>query len=472
MIIAKTHSCMLGRNAESSVRHYPSKLLCYNQSRVTHHHHSLFLTTQKCYTSAISMQLRPIKPSTLEQFVAQHPLGSFVQSAANAKRVAQLGWQPHYLGLFAEGGRLVATAVLYEWRTLGYSEFECLQGPLVDYHNSAVLSTLLTELKKYVKTHKGILLRLQPPLILRQGSDPTQLLEVAGTAKALQQFTQTGFRAIPPQQTDRNARYVRWFFVKDLSPYHDDAALLKSFDAKTRSCVKAATKYGVAVREITAVDDLAPFAKLLIDTGTRRGFSGRNEAFYQQLFRAFHRTQAWFLIAELDLAGYQARLSAQQDTLQAERDALATEPDKQGQVKELDNQLTAISKRLADYETLRQAASGDVLPLAAAIFMHTSDNEVVYFLSGSDDQHAKFSGSYALQYTAMRRAISLGAQRYNFYGTSGNFNGFPEQEGVYHFKKGFGGQLEERAGCYEYIARPFIHQVVRFMRAARKIIAR
>jgi len=151
---------------------------------------------------------------------------------------------------------------------------------------------------------------------------------------------------------------------------------------------------------------------------------------------------------------------------------LATEPDKQGQVKELDNQLAAVSKRLADYETLRQAANGDVLPLAAAIFMHTSDNEVVYFLSGSDDQHAKFSGSYALQYAAMRRAISFGAQRYNFYGTSGNFNGFPEQEGVYHFKKGFGGQLEERAGCYEYIARPFIHQVVRFMRAARKIIAR
>ena len=418
------------------------------------------------------MQLKPIDPSTFEQFAAQHPLGSFVQSAANATRVAQLGWQPHYLGLFAEGERLVATAVLYEWRTLGYSEFECLQGPLVDYHNPAVLSTLLTELKKYVKAHKGILLRLQPPLILRQGSDPTQLLEVAGTTKALQQLERAGFRAIPPQQTDRNARYVRWFFTKDLSPYHDDAALLKSFDAKTRSCVKAATKYGVAVREITAVDDLAPFAKLLIDTGTRRGFSGRSEEFYQQLFRAFHRKQAWFLIAELDLAGYQARLSAQQDTLQAERDMLATEPDKQGQVKELDNQLTAVSKRLADYETLRQAASGDVLPLAAAIFMHTSDNEVVYFLSGSDDQHAKFSGSYALQYAAMHRAISLGAQRYNFYGTSGNFNGFPEQEGVYHFKKGFGGQLEERAGCYEYIARPFIHQVIRCVRAARGVIGR
>ncbi|RKW02002.1 MAG: peptidoglycan bridge formation glycyltransferase FemA/FemB family protein, partial [Candidatus Saccharimonas sp.] len=109
---------------------------------------------------------------------------------------------------------------------MGYSEFECLQGPLVDYHNSAVLSTLLTELKKYVKAHKGILLRIQPPLILRQGSDPTQLLEVTGTAKALQQLENAGFRAIPPQQTDHNTRYVRWFFAKDLSPYHDDAALL------------------------------------------------------------------------------------------------------------------------------------------------------------------------------------------------------------------------------------------------------
>ncbi len=66
------------------------------------------------------------------------------------------------------------------------------------------------------------------------------------------------------------------------------------------SCAaSAATKYGVAVREITAMDDLA-FAKLLIDTGTRRGYSGRNENFISNCSLAFHRKQAWFLIAELD----------------------------------------------------------------------------------------------------------------------------------------------------------------------------
>ena len=94
MIITKTHSCMLGRNDESDVRYYLTKLLRCSRSRVAHYHRSLFLITQKCYTIAIIMQLKSIDPSTLEQFAAQHPLGSFVQSAANAKRVAQLGWQP------------------------------------------------------------------------------------------------------------------------------------------------------------------------------------------------------------------------------------------------------------------------------------------------------------------------------------------------------------------------------------------
>ena len=419
------------------------------------------------------MQLVTIEPAELEHFVEHHPCGNFVQSAPNAKRITYLGWTPHYLGLRTDDGRLVATAVLYEWRTLGYSEFECLQGPIVDYQNERIFEKLLTELKKYVKIHKGLSLRLQPPLCLRRQypastnhSAIASYTDNSATMQALATLTQHGFTAVSPAHTDANARYVRWFFAKNIAAIHDRTALRASFDGKTRNCVKGAEKYGVSVREITDARDLAPFAELLIKTGARRGFSGRDEQFYHQLFHAFPRTHAWFLIAELDLADYEARLTSQLRQLDTQRAALIDDPDKAGQVKELDNQRAAIVRRLDHHQQLRAEAIGDTLPLAAAIFVQYGD-EVTYFLSGSDDRYGAFYGPYALQYEAMSRAVSCGATRYNFYGTSGDFNGFPEQEGVYRFKKGFGGGLEEYAGCYDYTARPIRRGLLRLLRAAR-----
>ncbi len=421
------------------------------------------------------MQLTTIEPAELEHFVEHHPYGNFVQSAPNAKRIAHLGWRPHYLGLHTNDGRLVATAVLYEWRTLGHSEFECLQGPVVDYHNEKILKELLTELKKYVKANRGLSLRLQPPLVLRHQSStpasrpiPTDLsfTDNQPNKQALATLIQCGFKPVDTNRTDPNARYVRWFFSKDISAIHDQTALRASFDGKTRSCIKGATKYGVSVREITSPHDLTSFAQLLIKTGLRRGFSGRDERFYRQLFQAFSRQQAWFLIAELDLVGYETRLNSQLQQLNIQRATLANDPDKAGQVKELDNQRSAISRRLSRHQQLRTETTSNTLPLAAAIFVYF-DDEVVYFLSGSDDRYSAFYGPYALQYEAMSRAISLGASRYNFYGTSGDFNGFPEQEGVYQFKKGFGGQLEEYAGCYDYTARPVRRALLRLLRALR-----
>ncbi len=81
-------------------------------------------------------------------------------------------------------------------------------------------------------------------------------------------------------------------------------------------------------------------------------------------------------------------------------------------------------------------------PLAAAMYI-CDGKEMIYLYGGSSRAGQKYAGSYALQWEMIKKAIEQGYSRYNFYGTKpipGN--------GVYQFKQGFRGQMEELLGTF------------------------
>ena len=73
---------------------------------------------------------------------------------------------------------------------------------------------------------------------------------------------------------------------------------------------------------------------------------------------------------------------------------------------------------------------------------------MIYLSSGAYDEYMRFNGPYAIQWTMIQYALNHGYKRYNFYGTSGNFNKEADDYGVYLFKKGFGGHVEELVGDF------------------------
>ena len=90
------------------------------------------------------------------------------------------------------------------------------------------------------------------------------------------------------------------------------------------------------------------------------------------------------------------------------------------------------------------AAFYDNKPVAAAMFV-LYGNEVVYLYSGADPdpELAKMCAPYALQWTMLKYCLENHIPRYNFFGT------YPSEEnGVYQFKLGFRGQLEELQGTF------------------------
>jgi peptidoglycan pentaglycine glycine transferase (the second and third glycine) len=82
------------------------------------------------------------------------------------------------------------------------------------------------------------------------------------------------------------------------------------------------------------------------------------------------------------------------------------------------------------------------IPVAAAMFVFWP-NETVYLYSGSSSKYTKYGGPHFLQYKMISDSIKRGVEKYNFYGTN------PKKgDGVYEFKRGYHGELQEYIGTY------------------------
>ena len=84
----------------------------------------------------------------------------------------------------------------------------------------------------------------------------------------------------------------------------------------------------------------------------------------------------------------------------------------------------------------------DGTPIAAAFFI-LYGNEVIYLSSGFMREYKKLGGPHLIQWAMIKYAYANGFQKYNFWGT----NPDPEN-GVYKFKQGFHGEIEEFVGTF------------------------
>ena len=60
-----------------------------------------------------------------------------------------------------------------------------------------------------------------------------------------------------------------------------------------------------------------------------------------------------------------------------------------------------------------------------------------------------FNAQYLIQYEMLKFAKENNYKKYNFLGIKGNFDPKDEDYGVYKFKKGFGGHVEEYIGDFD-----------------------
>ena len=87
---------------------------------------------------------------------------------------------------------------------------------------------------------------------------------------------------------------------------------------------------------------------------------------------------------------------------------------------------------------------------SAAMFLFLCNKSSIYLYGSSLAANKELTASYALQWESIKIAKMQGCSEYDMFGSAPNLKQSHPLHGVHIYKKGFGGELFHRMGCWDY----------------------
>ena len=270
--------------------------------------------------------------------------------------------------------------------------------------------------------------------IVEDGADNSSLV------KYLENY---GFRKVPISDMEQ----VGWMFSLGLEG-KDEKQILKEMKSNTRNTIRKTEKIGITIRELS-YDELDEFEKIMIETGERKNFSVRSLSYFQNMYKLFaDKGEVKYFITELDLDKYIKRLEKEKCEKEDKIKSLSDAKYNDGQKKGLTNEINSIKKRICDAKEIIKDEGTNVITLSGSMFILIQP-EIIYLSSGNYSKFMKFNSQYLLQWMMIKYGIEHGFKKHNFYGIPANINTHPKDYGIYEFKRGFNGYVEELIGEFE-----------------------
>lgn len=387
------------------------------------------------------MKFQEITEKEYREFWENHPLKTFLSAPEISKLREKSNWTTYYVGVKEEKKLIAATMLLSHKRHFGKYEFYSPRGYLLDFKNKELLEFFTNELKKYIKDKKGYVLRIDPYVIYKErdidGNIVDGGIDNSDVVNNLQSF---GFKKVKTE----NMEQVGWMFSLNLDGKTEEE-ILKEMKPNTRNTIRKAEKFGITVNEIS-YDELDRFQNIMVETGERKGFGVRKLSYFQEMYKLFHdKNEVKYFITELDLNAYIKRLEEEKQEKEEKLNSLSDAKYNDGQKKNLTNEIASIDKRIIDSNKIKEESGKDVITLSGSMFMLIKP-EVIYLSSGNYEEYMKFNSQYLIQWELIKYGIENGFKKHNFYGIPANINEHPKDYGIYEFKRGFNGVVEELIG--------------------------
>ena len=390
------------------------------------------------------MKFQEITEKEYHDYWVDHPLKTFLSAPEISKLREKSNWETFYVGVKEDKKIVGATMLLSHKRHFGRYEFYSPRGFLIDFKNNDLLTFFTQELKKYIKEKKGYILRIDPYVIYKQRDIDGNIVEGGvDNSKVVEKLFELGYKKVPT----KNMEQVGWMFSLDLEG-KDEEQIMKEMKPNTRNTIRKAEKFGISVNEIS-YDELDRFQSIMEETSKRKGFSNRKLSYYQEMYKLFHdKNEVKFFITELNLKNYVNGLKVEMKEKQEKIDSLSDAKYNDGAKKNLTNEIASFEKRIKESESIIASTGKDIITLSGSMFMLIQP-EVIYLSSGNYEEYMKFNSQYLIQWELIKYGIENGFKKHNFYGIPENINEHPKDYGIYEFKRGFNGYVEELIGEFE-----------------------
>ena len=386
-------------------------------------------------------------------FQNQHPQADFLNDIETMDLSIAQGSECLLAGV-KENGQVLA-AVMLRAIPLVRGTMKCYyipRGFLIDYEDENLFAFFVDGLKKFVKKHKGTYVHVDPRFLVRERDMDGNLVEGGfDNTHLVSLFEKYGFEhqgySIGYGHTMQLYRFV---YTMDLR-HRTKESLWKELHQQTRWSINRTLKYHMQVRELS-IDELDIYMDIMEKTAQRRNFHAKSLEFYKAQMQAYGE-HIRFMLAYVDTNIYRASLQEQMRENEKELAMVEAELEKVPNSKKFNKKkkvvleaIDTVNKWLKEADEL-EAQYGTIIPMAASEFI-LYNNEIIYMFSGAYEEFRSFYASYALQWHMITYALDHGYTKYNFLGITGNFDPESEDYGVYQFKRGFPGTVEELVGDF------------------------
>lgn len=408
------------------------------------------------------MKFQEITEKEYREFWEDHPLKTFLSAPEISKLRQKSNWDTYYVGVKEKKKIIAATMLLAHKRHFNKYEFYSPRGYLLDFNNEKLVNFFTEELKKYIKDKNGYVLRIDPYVIYKERDIDGNIVEDGvNNEKVVENLLNLGFIKIPVETKEQ----VGWMFSLGLEGKTEEQ-ILKEMKPNTRNQIRKTEKFGISVNEI-GYDELDRFQSIMEETSKRKGFSNRKLEYYQEMYKLFHdKNEVKFFITELNLKNYIEGLESERVEKENKINSLTDAKYNDGAKKNLTNEIASIDKRIAESKEIIEKNGSDVITLSGSMFMLIKP-EVIYLSSGNYEEYMKFNSQYLIQWELIKYGIENGFKKHNFYGIPEDINTHPKDYGIYEFKRGFNGYVEELIGefalpiTWHYKLFDLIHKIKR-----------
>ena len=348
---------------------------------------------------------------------------SFLQSDAMWRRYQGEGREAYLVGV-REGRKVLGAGLVTArpWR-LGRKIWRVAGGWLLDYDGERRQEILraLTEGVRKLAREKGAIAVMISPNVEAQPRDAECRVVAGKDHLAVKgELERLGYKYLGEYEQ------AKWQYVLELKGQTAEG-LFNEFRSGHRWQMRRAEKDGVRVREL-GEGELGILKAIAAEAGERHGFLDPELEYYRSM-KEYFGEQVKFVVAEMPAA-----------KLRAEREK-AEGVEGTG----VSAGARASARTGAADEVLKKGemVNGEkMIPLAAAMFVNDG-REMVYLYSGSARKYQKYGGAHLIQWEMIQEALAAGCERYNFYGVRPVAG-----DGVYKFKQGFRGHVEELLGTF------------------------
>lgn len=372
-------------------------------------------------------------------FVETRSEKNFFQTVMMKNRIAKNDLETYLVGV-KENGSVIGASFIAETghHFMGKKTYEAYKGFILDYHNQQLLKFMTEEVKKFLKNKNGLRLIIDPYIVNVSRDMDANEIDGVDNRDVRKYLEELGYRY------NEDGEQVKWCYCLDINGKSSEE-LFNEMRPSTRNNInKTISKFKLSIRTLER-NQLAEFKKITSDTCERRDFMDKTLEYYQDMYD-FFGDDVTFKICELNCDTYIKSLEEENEILKRRveelSDSSSNKKKKETMRKDIENNL----KKIDDTKNLKEK-KGNIIPLSAAMFVLYGD-EIVYLFSGSYEELMKFCGQYRLQWEIIKYAADHGYKRYNFYGIQDVFNPQGKDYGVYEFKKGFGGYVEELLGSF------------------------